>query len=424
MEKPGDLRREILELRLRLAEAEETLSAIRNGEVDALVTSGRNGEQIFTLQGAETPYRILIEEMNQGALMLIPDGTILYANTRFATFSKTPLEKIIGSNWRYFFPRDKYSQLEACLKTTERASSVPELNLLAMDGSFSPVQLSLRSMISKGVTGFSVIVTDLTERRESENALRKVSDVLLEKNGELETFSYSISHDLRAPLRTMQGFAAILLEDYGSKFETEGKSYLQRIASSAAQLDRLIQDVLDYSRLSCNPKELAIFDLDKMLREIVETYPNFRVANIEISASSAQVRGYAVALGQCISNLLGNAIKFVPAGRVPRVKVWTEVKKGRIRLWVEDNGIGILPEDQEKIFDIFTRVQGNGDYEGTGLGLSMVKKAVERMGGRVGVESELGQGSRFWIELDYVESFSNLLSDCPNPCTGKTGNAH
>ena len=115
MEKLMDLQNEIKELTARLAEAEETLNAIRNGEVDALAVSGPDGGQIFTLQGAETPYRILVEEMNQGALMLIPDGTILYANTRFARLSKTPIEQIIASSWHQFFLQDKHLQLEACL---------------------------------------------------------------------------------------------------------------------------------------------------------------------------------------------------------------------------------------------------------------------------------------------------------------------
>jgi PAS domain S-box-containing protein len=404
MEKLSDLKTEITVLKARLAEAEETLDAIRSGEVDALAVSGPDGDQIFTLQGAETPYRILVEEMNQGALMLIPDGTILYANTRFAGLSKTPLEQVIGSSWQQFFPPDKHSQLEACLRATEPAGPPEELSLQAADGSFCPVHLSLRSMITSGVAGFSVIVTDLTERHQSESALRKTSDELAEKNGQLETFSYSISHDMRAPLRSMQGFAHVLLEDYGDKLEAEPKSYLERIVSSANQLDRLIHDVLAYSRLSRDQNEAATFDLDKMVRDMVETYPNLRDANIEIVASSAQVRGYGVALGQCISNLLNNAIKFVPAGRVPCIKVWTEPTNGRLRLWVQDNGIGILLKDQERIFEIFSRVHSNEVYEGTGIGLSMVKKAVEKMGGRVGVESELGCGSRFWIELESAKA--------------------
>jgi PAS domain S-box-containing protein len=400
MDKRTDLTAEIGELKARLAEAEETLHAIRNGEVDALAVSGPAGDQIFTLEGAETPYRILVEEMNQGALMLIPNGTILYANSRFAALSKTPLEQVIGASWQQFFPPDSQSVLGTCLNGLEPVNPPDELSLRAADGTFCPVQLSLRSMRTSGVAGFSVIVTDLTERRQSEDALRKTSAELLEKNGQLEAFSYSISHDMRAPLRAMQGLAGILLNDYGDKLEPAPKGIVERILASAGQLDRLILDVLAYSKSAGDQTRTATFDLDKMVREMVESYPNLREANIEIVVSSAHVRGYKVALGQCISNLLCNAIKFVPTGRVPCIKVWTEPSNGRMRLWVGDNGIGILPEDQERIFDLFSRVHSDENYEGTGIGLSMVKKAVEKMGGRVGVESEPGCGSRFWIELE------------------------
>jgi len=400
MENLSNLQTEITELKARLAESQEALNAIRRGEVDALVVSGSGGEQVFTLKGAEMPYRILVEEMNQGALMIIPDGTIIYANTRFAVLSKTPLEQVIGAFWQQFFPRDKLPQLEACLKTTEAVSPMEELSLQAADGSVCPVQFSLRSMIASGAEGFSVILTDLTERRQSENALRKISEELLEKNEQLGAFSYSISHDMRAPLRAMQGFSKILMEDYGDTLGPEPKSILERIVSSADRLDHLIRDVLADSKLSREQNKIATFDLDKMVRKMVETFPNLREADIEIVPSSAHVRGYEVALVQCISNLLGNALKFVPAGRVPCVKVWTEPTNGRLRLWVQDNGIGILLKDQERIFDIFSRMHSNEAYEGTGIGLNMVKKAVEKMGGRVGVESELGQGSRFWIELE------------------------
>ncbi|MDB6056655.1 MAG: sensor signal transduction histidine kinase [Verrucomicrobiales bacterium] len=400
METADDQQARITELTAQLEEANEVLAAIQSGAVDGLVVSGTNGEQVFTLQGAEMPYRILVEEMNQGALMLIPDGTIFYANTRFAALCQTPLEKVIGSSWKEFFPLDKYPELDTCLTAAEPLYPPHEISLRVADGSFCPVQLSLRSLSTSGVVGFSVIVTDLTERKQSETALRKTSAELEEKNSQLEAFSYSISHDMRAPLRAMQGYANLLIEDYGDKLEPEPKSYVERIRSSAKHLDRLINDVLAYSKLSSDEHETATFDLNEMVQGVVDNYPNPGNALIEIVPSSARVRGYEVPLGQCISNLLGNAIKFIPPGRVPSVKVWTEPTNGRFRLWFEDNGIGILPKDQIKIFGLFSRLHTNAEYEGTGIGLSMVKKAVEQMGGHVGVESELGKGSRFWIELE------------------------
>jgi len=399
MENPLDPAIEIENLRARLAEAEETLDAIRRGEVDALVTAGPEGEQIFTLQGAETPYRILVEEMNQAALMLAQDATILYANSRFALFSKAPLEQVIGSSWQRFFPQQDRPRLGVSLETGQTGGASGQTNLLASDGSISPVHLSIRPTRHNGVAGFSVIITDLTERLQTEAILRNASAELLRKNEQLNAFSYSISHDMRAPLRAMKGFARILLDDHSGSLGPEPRSYLDLIIASADKLERLIRDVLADSQ-DIGSGDIAMFDLDQVVREMVQSYPNLREANIEVVPSSAPpVRGSAVALGQCISNLLANALKFVPADRVPCVKIWTEAARGGTRLCVQDNGIGIRLIDQERIFDNFTRVRGPEDFEGTGLGLNIVKKAVEKMGGRVGVESEFGCGSRFWIEL-------------------------
>src|SRR5688572_18892775 len=139
MEKLSNLKKENNALKARLAEAEETLHAIRSGEVDALVAAGPGGDQIFTLQGAETPYRILVEEMSQGALMLSPDGTILYANIRFAALSKTPLEQIIGSSWEQFFSQAEYPQVQSCLDTAEPCAPPEELRLYAPDSSSTAV---------------------------------------------------------------------------------------------------------------------------------------------------------------------------------------------------------------------------------------------------------------------------------------------
>jgi signal transduction histidine kinase len=210
---------------------------------------------------------------------------------------------------------------------------------------------------------------------------------------------------MRQPLRAMEGYAQALREDFGDKLDGAGRTYIERISAAAVRLDRLIADVLSYSRITRADVEIKTIDLDPLVRDVVNNYPSLRAAKIEVAPNLGVVRGHEAPLVQCVSNLLDNAVKFASRGREPTVRIRSELRPdGFCRLWVADNGIGIHPRDQERIFNIFTQVHGPQSFEGTGIGLSIVKKAVTRMGGRVGVESALGEGSRFWIDLPRAES--------------------
>jgi signal transduction histidine kinase len=164
-------------------------------------------------------------------------------------------------------------------------------------------------------------------------------------------------------------------------------------------MDSLIQDVLTYSRVARTDLPLESVDLGKLLREILETYPTYQApaANVEVLGQFPPVLSIPAVLTQCITNLLGNAVKFVEAGVVPHVVISAQTDGAKVRLLFKDNGLGIEKDEQETIFGIFQRVSKN--FDGTGIGLSIVKKGMERTGGIVGVESELGQGSTFWLEL-------------------------
>lgn len=222
---------------------------------------------------------------------------------------------------------------------------------------------------------------------------------LQETIAELEAFSYSIAHDLRAPLRSLQGFSEILLTDFAPHLPEEARGYLQRIRAASGRMDKLICDVLSYSRIVRDELPLGPVDLDRLVREIVETYPSLspdRIA-IEIPAPLPRVHGNEAMFTQVFSNLIGNARKFVAPGTKPLVRITSHVHEGRVRVEVCDNGIGIAPEHRQRIFEMFQQLDRS--YGGTGIGLAIVKKAVERMGGRVGVESSPGRGSCFWIDV-------------------------
>ena len=250
------------------------------------------------------------------------------------------------------------------------------------------------------ILGYGKVLRDLTERRKGEEELKASEARLRQSVLELERFAYTISHDLRSPLRAIQGYSHFLSERLAGRLDPESLGMLQRMGTAAVRLDHLIRDLLSYSavaRTEIHPEEV---DLDEILEYMASHYPQLSKASLRIRKPLGRVRVQPSFLIQVLSNLLDNAVKFVPHDRMPEVDVWTERgEEGRTLLFVQDNGIGIPPEAWGKIFEPFTRLNPSGDAEGTGIGMAIVKTAVERMGGRVSLESELGKGSRFRIEL-------------------------
>jgi PAS domain S-box-containing protein len=250
------------------------------------------------------------------------------------------------------------------------------------------------------ILGMTGVVQDVTEQKRAsevlEGMVQERTAKLKETIAELEAFSYSISHDMRSPLRAMQGYADALLEKYQRQLDETGARYLERIQRGALRLDLLIQDVLAYSKVAKGEVALKEVDLDVIIRDVIQNYPHIDAHGCQ---PLPKVVGHEAYLTQIISNLLGNAVKFVSPGTQPEVRVWTEIEGPTVRVWIEDNGIGIDPSHHGDIFQIFGRVYSDKKYEGTGIGLAIVKKAAERLGGSVGVMSELTKGSRFWLTL-------------------------
>ncbi len=236
--------------------------------------------------------------------------------------------------------------------------------------------------------------------RELEIAVEARTQRLQESVQDLQAFSYSVSHDLRAPLRAMQAYSRILLLNYRDKLDAEGQAYLERIERAAFRLDRLIEDILTYEQVAGVDMKLERVDLSELSRAILQEYPHLkaRAQHVHIEEPLCPVKGHRACLSQCLANLLDNALKFMPPGRVADVHVRTERHNGRVRLCVQDNGLGISADKQQKIFKIFER--GHMGFEGTGVGLAIVKKAAERMNGNAGVRSTEGEGSLFWIEME------------------------
>ena len=237
---------------------------------------------------------------------------------------------------------------------------------------------------------------------ELERRVEERTRELRAANEELEEYVRTASHDLRAPLRAIQGFAQALQDDLSGKLEDDTRQHLERTIAAAERMDELLLDLLDYSRLGRSDLDLRPVDAASVVAEararVVAELEGAR-AEVVVEEPLARVVAHAPMLVQAIANLLSNAAKFVAPGVTPRIRVATEPRGGWVRLSVRDNGIGVAPEDQERIFAVFERLHSADAYPGTGIGLAIVRRAAERMGGRTGVDSRLGAGSTFWIEL-------------------------
>mgnify|MGYP003574918642 CR=1 FL=1 len=278
-----------------------------------------------------------------------------------------------------------------------------------------------------GIAGQAAVAIDnarlFEKARRSEAALQKAKDELEEKvlertaslqetTEQLETFCYSVSHDLRSPLRAQQSFAQALIDEHKESLGESGLEYASRILRSAERLDKLVHDLLTYSRLSRSELKFEDVSLNKVVNDIQNTLStDVQKSGATITVNDLDtVIAYEPTLNLIVTNLISNGMKFVAPGQRPQLKVWTERRDRSVRLWVEDNGIGIQPEGLNKIFGVFQRLHPINKYPGTGIGLAIVQKGVERMGGKVGVDSEPGKGSRFWIELPAALGVSSSLN--------------
>lgn len=357
----------------------------------------------------------IVDSSSDAILSKDLDGRITSWNRAAERMFGYTAEEVLGQPVTILFPPDRVDEETAILERIRRGEPVEHYETVRRrkDGSLIDISLTVSPVMdSEGnVVGASKIARDVTALHEAQASLaryaRELEDRVLERTvelertvGELEAFSYSMSHDLRAPLRAIRGFAEVLLEDHGDRLG-DGAQYVERVLGAARRMDQLIQNVLAFARLSHGATELEAVDLDRLARAIIDERPGYHApaAEVVVDGRLLPVSGHEAPLTQCLTNLLDNAVKFVPSGVTPRVRVRTVRRGDRVRIEVRDRGIGIDAEARTHLFELFSRAATVESYHGTGIGLAIVRKAVERMWGSFGVESEPGKGSTFWIEL-------------------------
>jgi len=402
---PDELASENRELRAQLREAEQALDAIRSGGVDALVVPLNGVEQVYTLEGAETPYRSFVEQMLEGAVSVSVSGTILYCNRRFAEILGRPLERVIGHRLHDFVV--DFESVSGLLADAQWGSSRGELTLSA-DGDRPVPTLASVQRLRREASDLVMVVTDLTDivaARMLVGALELRVDqrtaALVVKNQELEGFTYSVSHDMRTPLRAIVSNARIILAEEGGNVSEAGRENLSRLSVAALKLAQLIDDLLRYARLGVRDLVVEQFDLHYLIlqaaAEVVCDRESFDlVINLPEPCS---VEGDPRLFAMALRNILDNACKYRKSGCRSQVEVGMDESSGERIYSFRDNGIGFDMSYVNKLFVPFERLHRDTEYPGTGIGLANVRRAIERHGGRVWAEGELGVGATFYFTL-------------------------
>jgi PAS domain S-box-containing protein len=369
------------------------------------------------LRASELSYRRLFEAAQDGILILdVNTGRITDLNPFLIKLLGFPRDKMVGKTVGELSPFKDIESNQAMLERLQEHGYVryENLPLETIDGRHIAVEFVSNVYQAGDKKVIQCNIRDITDRKKAELQVnqeleRRVIErtaSLRDAINQMEQFSYTVSHDLRAPLRAMQGYSNALIEDFASEMGDEARSYLHRIADNATRLEKMISDILTFTRVSRDSPLLTRVSLLKLVQDVIDHYPGLKSPQAEIEVevdAKHEVLAHESGLMQALSNLLGNAVKFMEPGVIPKIRIRSEVRALDIRLWVEDNGIGISPEYQHRLFGMFERVLPDEQYEGTGVGLAITRKVIERMGGQAGMESDGHSGSKFWIQLVRAE---------------------
>ena len=360
----------------------------------------------------------LLDRAPCGFLSVRDDGSITTVNHTLKEWLGYTLEELQGGHIDRLLPAASRIFYQTHIFPSLRIQGHVEemyFPLRRQDGSDIPMLMNAARR--EGEDMYDCVFMPMNQRNQYENEILRAKALAEEARrakeeayADLEAFSYSVSHDLRAPLASIRIFAEAILKDHADKLDGEFKENVGYIIQSASEMAKMTKDILAYSHTSASAFELEPISLESVVSHAVaQLRAEFaqREVQLNIVEPLPYVRGHQTLLEQIVINLLTNAAKFVAPNLRPEIKVWAEPSSSAlpmVRLWIEDNGIGIPPDQQERIFQLFERGHARDEYTGTGIGLAIVRRGIERMGGRIGLESTVGVGSRFWVELSESEN--------------------
>lgn len=379
---------EIESLRSRLQEAEDTLEAIRQGAVDALVVRERDKQQVFTLKSADHTYRVLIESMSQAAMTIAKDGTILYSNSQFSRLLNTPLEQIIGSNLLDFFKPEDRQLLQNLIWS--KGSRDLELNLPGDE--FIALVISVRRLpIVEGNAYMSIVITDISERKKAEKAK--------------DEFISLASHQLRTPATGVKQYLGMLLGGFAGDLDERQRMFIKTANDSNERQLSVINSILKTAQIDSGVYKVAK-EPQNLLALVsavtIDFHPVILMRRQKLIckiASDLEANVDGVELCVALSNLIENASKYSDNGKTVTVSAKQTAKTTVIR--ISDQGVGIDQADQAKVFDKFTRIDNilSDTVSGSGLGLYWTKRIVMMHGGTISIVSKLGEGTAFIIKI-------------------------
>ena len=369
------------------------------------LTERRRAEQ--ALRASEERFRILAATANDAILSADRHGNITYFNPGAERIFGFASDEVIGRSLTALMPerfRDAHRTGLARYVATGEARVIGKTVELAgrrKDETEFPLELSLASWTQGAEVAFTAIIRDITARKEAEDTLRRYASQLEVANQELEAFCYSVSHDLRAPLRSLDGFSQALLDDYRDRLDDTGRDFLQRVRAASQRMGTLIDDLLSLSRVTRGEVQVEEVDLSALAAaaaaDLKKTDPA-RDVTFAI-APHLVVRADAGLMRIVLQNLLGNAWKFTGKRSSARVEVGAMAHDGRRAFFVRDDGAGFDMAYAAKLFGAFQRLHAAAEFPGSGIGLATVQRIIHRHGGQVWAEGAPDRGATFYFTL-------------------------